>query len=77
MNELRALELRIVQLEHRINVHSENLATVFKRIDEHGDKLNDIRTIILQVKWLFVGSMVFFTAQQTGILPALAKAFGV
>lgn len=77
MNEIKALEVRLINLEHRVGVHAENIATIMRRIDEHGATLQDIRTVILQVKWLFIGSMIYFAAGQAGILPALAKTFGI
>ena len=76
-NELKSLEIRMVNLEHRVGVHAENIATLMRRMDEHGVILNDIRTLILQIKWLFIGLMMFFAAQQVGILPALAKVMGL
>lgn len=77
MNDIKALEVRLINLEHRVGVHAENIATIMRRIDEHGATLQDIRTVILQVKWLFIGSMVYFAAGQAGILPALAKTLGI
>lgn len=77
MGDIKSLEVRLVNLEHRVGVHAENIATLMRRLDEHGETLLGIKTLIMQIKWLFVGFMLFFVANQVGILPALAKVIGV
>lgn len=73
----RQLELRVVNLEHRIGVHSENISILMRRQDEHGAKLDKISDTLNQVKWIFVGFCLFFAAGEVGISAALGRLLGV
>ena len=65
------MENKIKALEKIIDRHTEEIGTLFSKVDAVKDQLNKIQNTLNQIKWTFFGAVGWFALGEVGIMKAL------
>jgi len=65
------MENKIKALEKIIDRHSEQINTLFSKVDAVKEQLNKIQNTLNQIRWTFFGAVGWFALGEFGIMKAL------
>jgi len=65
------MENKIKALEKIIDRHSEQINTLFPKVDAVKEQLNKIQNTLNQIRWTFFGAVGWFALGEFGIMKAL------
>ena len=65
------MENRVAALEKTVDRHTEQIGTLFSKVDAVKEQLNKIQGTLNQIKWTFFGAVGWFALGEFGIMSAL------
>jgi hypothetical protein len=65
------MEERLNRVESVITRHDEQIARLFSKIDSTDNHLADIRNSLMQLKFGFIGALVYFVLAEVGFSEGL------
>ena len=65
------MENRVAALELIVDRHTEEIGTLFSKVDAVKDQLNKIQNTLNQIRWTFFGAVGWFALGEFGIMKAL------
>jgi hypothetical protein len=65
------MEERIINLERTSERHTEQIETLFSKLDSVKTQLCTIQNTLNQIRYMFLGGLAWFILTEVGILTAL------
>lgn len=65
--------VRLVKAEWELEIHNKELSSLRDTSKELTQALTNINTVLHQIKWFAVGSIVVLLADSTGVLPVIKR----
>jgi len=65
------MEERIINLERTSERHTEQIETLFSKLDSVKTQLCSIQNTLNQIRYMFLGGLAWFILTEVGILTAL------
>jgi hypothetical protein len=65
------MENRVAALEKTVDRHTEQIGTLFSKVDAVKEQLNKIQNTLNQIRWTFFGAVGWFALGEFGIMKAL------
>ena len=65
------MENRVAALEKTVDRHTEQIGTLFSKVDAVKDQLNKIQNTLNQIRWTFFGAVGWYVLGEFGIMSAL------
>jgi len=65
------MEERIINLERTSERHTEQIETLFSKLDSVKTQLCSIQNTLNQIRYMFLGGLTWFILTEVGILTAL------
>jgi len=65
------MEDRIIRVEKVVEKHTNQIDTLFSKVDNVKDQLHAIQNTLNQIRWMFFGALGWYALTEFGILAAL------